>query len=889
MKHKLCLAMVFCILLALTPLKAFAESEQERVAQNYLKLLRSDKTIQSLQFLEGNRLDPSAAPVPVAHLFHLSGGGYLLIAASRSLTPVKAYSLSSDFDSLPPDYRNALLAEMEAQNRTSPLTDGRSALSDAALENAQRWDFLGNLDTARLPLAYTPDTWLIRTTWNQGYPYNKFTPKINGQATWAGCVNTALAQVMRYHRYPAASQGVVSYTWNEQPLKAILYKSYNWDNMPEVLDAATPEYQVDETARLIGDLGIANSTTFGLSGSGASIKTGALTENFGYSTAMQQMYNDNVPVFFDRLKMEIDAEQPVLISFTGNPGHMAVADGYASDENAGLKIHINMGWGGSYDNFYFLDHPIQTGSDSFTTQPGNLDIYYNIKPCSGNDCAVNLEPNDGMAGLTMTGWFDAAGDTDRYDVYLKGPTTIRGSRGYGNLAFYIYLYNQTDGSERASVTGSEAAKSDLPAGDLPAGKYTVSIGLCDSSVTSCYSPADGKNQYTVTITSGAPTDEEKAAIDASLDITPVINNTFTDMLLDSTNPSTSRILVDARDENGDAVTLQIINSNPGAFQSVLNKNILEITPVSGASKVAGRITVRATANGKSTEKSFVVMVSNEAVGFGKTFELKGLFENADDFNLHKAILDGACTITGYNGYSNQAFYSSLQDNSGNPIVGAGDTTISGDFTITKNPYRIGASLKQNPGAGGSYYDYQAGKNDRYTLTVNCPGADDRTETIAALLGIDLSGLVPVSYTLSVAKDGTGAGAVQSNPAGVACGQDCSETYNSGTLVTLNAIADAGSSFAGWSGCDAVNGNACTLTMNAATSVTATFVRLGDVSGDGAVTLADAILAIQIPAGVTPPPGAIQESYNPTWADVNNDGRIGLAEAIYILQWTAGLR
>jgi hypothetical protein len=175
------------------------------------------------------------------------------------------------------------------------------------------------------------------------------------------------------------------------------------------------------------------------------------------------------------------------------------------------------------------------------------------------------------------------------------------------------------------------------------------------------------------------------------------------------------------------------------------------------------------------------------------------------------------------------------------------------------------------------------------LTVSCPDADESAETIAALLGIDLSGLTPVTYTLSVAKNGTGAGTVQSDPAGIACGQDCSEIYYWGTLVSLNAISDAGFSFAGWSGCDAVNGNVCTLTMNAAKSVTATFGRLGDVNGDGAVTLADAIATLQILTGMTLPPGAIQAGHNPAWADVNNDGRIGLAAAIYILQWTAGLR
>lgn len=158
MKYKTWVAMFFGILIMFKPLMAPAGNEQDRIAQNYLKWLRSDKVILNTQVLEANRLDPSAAPVPVAHLFHLDGGGYLLIAASRNLTPVKAYSLTSDFDSLPPGYREALITEMEAQNRTLPPTDGRAILSDAAMENARRWEFLLNPDTARLPLAYAPAT-----------------------------------------------------------------------------------------------------------------------------------------------------------------------------------------------------------------------------------------------------------------------------------------------------------------------------------------------------------------------------------------------------------------------------------------------------------------------------------------------------------------------------------------------------------------------------------------------------------------------------------------------------------------------------------------------------------------------------------------------------------
>jgi photosystem II stability/assembly factor-like uncharacterized protein len=78
------------------------------------------------------------------------------------------------------------------------------------------------------------------------------------------------------------------------------------------------------------------------------------------------------------------------------------------------------------------------------------------------------------------------------------------------------------------------------------------------------------------------------------------------------------------------------------------------------------------------------------------------------------------------------------------------------------------------------------------------------------------------FPLTVWQDGTGSGRVTSNPAGIDCGLDCSETYASGTVVTLVAAADDGSTFAGWSGCDTVTGMTCTVTTSEEKWVAATF-------------------------------------------------------------------
>src|SRR5207249_2176990 len=79
------------------------------------------------------------------------------------------------------------------------------------------------------------------------------------------------------------------------------------------------------------------------------------------------------------------------------------------------------------------------------------------------------------------------------------------------------------------------------------------------------------------------------------------------------------------------------------------------------------------------------------------------------------------------------------------------------------------------------------------------------------------------FTLTVNKTGTGSGTVTSSPPGINCGATCSASYDDGTVVTLTATADAGSTVTGGSGCDAVSGTTCTVTMNAARAVTASFL------------------------------------------------------------------
>ncbi|MEM7030592.1 MAG: choice-of-anchor Q domain-containing protein [Chloroflexota bacterium] len=116
---------------------------------------------------------------------------------------------------------------------------------------------------------------------------------------------------------------------------------------------------------------------------------------------------------------------------------------------------------------------------------------------------------------------------------------------------------------------------------------------------------------------------------------------------------------------------------------------------------------------------------------------------------------------------------------------------------------------------------------------DCQLALNQAESVTATFTLN-------TYPLTVTNTGTGGGAVTSDPAAIDCGSTCSDSFDHGTVVTLTATADVGSTFSGWSG-DCTGTIDCQITLDQAKSVTATFtLNIYDLtvtksgSGDGTV-------------------------------------------------------
>jgi hypothetical protein len=124
------------------------------------------------------------------------------------------------------------------------------------------------------------------------------------------------------------------------------------------------------------------------------------------------------------------------------------------------------------------------------------------------------------------------------------------------------------------------------------------------------------------------------------------------------------------------------------------------------------------------------------------------------------------------------------------------------------------------------YRFAPATSSNFSSNSNIPSNDPDENPVT----VTLNGTGWTAPSITVSKSGAGTGTVTSSPAGINCGDDCSEVYTQGTKVTLTAKADVNSTFTGWSGGGCTGTKTCTVTVDSEITVTASFaLKTPDIS------------------------------------------------------------
>ncbi len=209
---------------------------------------------------------------------------------------------------------------------------------------------------------------LLKSTWSQSIPYSNHTP--NNFST--GCVPTAVAQVMRYWRWPEATRDSVYGTKEDGTLGKVDFsgRSYDWDNMLDNYDHGYTWEQAEAVSKLMADIGTAMGTSYHSNGSSTGFSDEPLVRNFNYEPGVTVVNGSKASDVLEALKAELDEGRPVLYCGyqTEENGHALVCDGYTANN----YFHFNYGWGGQTDGFYRLS--------AVPMYINNVQIWTNFRP-----------------------------------------------------------------------------------------------------------------------------------------------------------------------------------------------------------------------------------------------------------------------------------------------------------------------------------------------------------------------------------------------------------------------------------------------------------------------------------------------------------------------------
>jgi hypothetical protein len=363
--------------------------------------------------------DPKTGTI-LAHIVHMQPNGFVVFSNDRGIEPVIAYSFDGHFS---PDttsenhFYHMLIRDLSSRMQVLAETP-----HDVKKQNLEKWNRLDSGEDLyfsasgfqQWPAQGTTYTggW-VETMWDQNWPYNAYCPwdPITGQKSLVGCLATALAQVVHYHKWIGnlnfgAEDRYTTWTRHIQidgdsaNLELMSFYGLNGHlNDIRQTYANNVAFWEPEKAALSYACGVIVQMDYASDGSAAFMNNLApsLIARFGYRTVEYRPnlnHKTGTDEFYCALQEDMMNGLPALLN-VGNSsyGHAIVCDGYNTDD----FFHLNFGWGGDPgSDWYSLPHPPFRGFDLVVAaiihmrSPGNglEEIYSSTQTVSFEACPI---------------------------------------------------------------------------------------------------------------------------------------------------------------------------------------------------------------------------------------------------------------------------------------------------------------------------------------------------------------------------------------------------------------------------------------------------------------------------------------------------------------------
>ncbi len=376
------------------------------------------------------------------YVFNSSGGGFVIVSASDLTDEILGYSPEGSFDAgnLPDNFAyllksfSAQIAYAEKNNTASKQAKSRSGESR---ENIPP---------------------MLKSKWGQGFPYNMYCPVIKGINAKTGCVATAMAQIVAYHKSLTQPAGV------HQNILTIDLDTcaINYDDLLISYYGDETESQKHAIAKLMKVCGYVLDMDYDIYGSGAytaDIKE-SLIKYFDYGDEAAWICRHVYPgqeEWENDIYNSLKQHSPVVYRAVSSvESHCWMCDGYEDG-----FFSMNWGWYGYCDGYYKLT-AMDVAGRNFTPEG------FESSPSAGHAAIVNLHPNkrnnDKTGIIRPVSTMEISGGT--VTVNHANPSIYNGSISYR----WMYINNENDTTYTAPSTA-----------DVESGK-SISVALNQNSI-----------------------------------------------------------------------------------------------------------------------------------------------------------------------------------------------------------------------------------------------------------------------------------------------------------------------------------------------------------------------------------------------------------------------